>query len=98
MDRITIKQLEGLVDHLNTIAKTPKATYTKVDGKFIGNIGNYHLDGAYGGYQLVQLVNESGGVRNVLSTGFVSKRELYNAIRIFMAGMTEDPKNGINAR
>ena len=88
MRRITIKDLEYTVDILNVITNSPTEPWTKgKDGKLRANVGNYHLSGAYGGWKLERMDNESGGVSDVLHTGYVSKRELHNAIKSFQCGI-----------
>lgn len=92
MSRITKAQLESLVDSINQATGSPMHAYSKHGGggkpiKYKANVGNYHLDSAYGGHKLVRMDNESGGIRDVLSTGFVSKRELYQAMQSFLRGL-----------
>ena len=50
------------------------------EGKMTANIGNYHIDSAYGGYSLHRMASEGGGVTDVLKIGHVSKKELNNLI------------------
>ena len=62
------------------------------DGNFQAQIGNYHLSATvvghrYGGVCLHRMMNESGGVTTPLVAGYVPKRELYNAMRAFIAGL-----------
>jgi len=84
----TKRELETVVERLNRITNSPLATYTKRDdGKFTANIGNYHLSGAYGGYALHRLVNEAGGVQDVLRTGHVPKAELCRLMHAFIQGI-----------
>lgn len=70
----TIKQawLENQVKQLNIINGFGQAKYSTV--------GAFTLDGAYGGWQLQQYVNEQGGVAVISKGGYVSKRELYNQL------------------
>ena len=70
----TIKQayLESLVKQLNKVAGFDNPKYSTV--------GAYTLDGAYGGWQLQQYCNESGGVSVISKGGYVPKRELYNQL------------------
>ncbi len=90
MRRTTMRDLEGLVNRLNRITGNPETSYTKdASGKFTANIGNYHLDGAYGGWQLSRIQTLGGGITNPLHTGFVSKRELYQAIDNFIRGIDQ---------
>lgn len=58
MNRITIKDLQCMVDRINTVTGSPMQSWT--DGK--ANVGNYHLDWAYGGVALDRMYNTSGGV------------------------------------
>ena len=90
--RISIKDLEQLVTVLNNRTNNPVEPYTRtVDdaGKsvFKSNIGNYHLDGAYGGYKLAQIVNEGGGIKDVLYCGFTTKKELHGLIQAYISGI-----------
>lgn len=82
--RITDKDLNSVVQRLNRITNNP-ATYMDENRNIL--IGHFHIDCAYGGNQLVQTTNTSGGVRNVLSSGFVSKRELYTLIQSYISGI-----------
>ena len=84
MDRITQKQLEFMCDRINVAHKPPAAPYARIDDKLIGQVGNYHLSGAYGGVCLHQIANESGGARDVFSCGHVPKRDLYNRMHAYL--------------
>lgn len=72
MDRITEKMLQRRVDELNKLEGFERPKYSTV--------GSYVLDGAYGGVQLQQYVNECGGVTVISKGGYTTKRELYNQI------------------
>lgn len=87
MNRITEKHLQAAVDIINRVTGNALSPYTKIGGKFTANIGNYHLDGAYGGYSLEQMVSESGAVSDVFRCGHVSKRDLYNRMQAFLTGL-----------
>ena len=78
---MTTKILESRIDFLNELTGSPKETYT--DG---ANPGNYHLSGAYGGYALDRISNESGGVTSVFNCGYITKRDLYDRINAFIRG------------
>lgn len=82
---ITEKMLNILVDRINKIAGTPMS-YIDKETRTI-NIGHYHLDGAYGGWKLVQTDNDGGGIRDISKTGYTSKRNLYNEMHMFIAGL-----------
>ena len=86
MSRITINDLQKLVDRINQIKGTPSKPWEdNKDGKYAANIGNYHLDGAYGGHALHQMTNTSGGIRDIFG-GHMAKRELYNRMQAFLCG------------
>ena len=85
MKRITRADLDGAVDLLNRIAGTPTRPYRF--GSLAANIGNYHLDGAYGGWALHQMADESGDVRDIFNMGHMPARELYNLIHAYRKGM-----------
>jgi len=87
MDRITNKQLEMLVSYLNEVTESPATPYTRVNDKLRGNIGNYHISGAYGGVELHRMMNEGGGVTAPLSCGYTTKRDLYNRLHAMIKGI-----------
>ena len=89
MERITEQYLAGMVDRLNRLTGSPVETWTKrADGKgAMANVGNYHLDHAYGGVNLCRVVNQSGGVTNPIGGGFCTKRELYDKLHAFIRGI-----------
>ena len=86
MERIKQAWLENGVRNLNIangFGANPKYS----------TIGAYTLDGAYGGWQLQQYCNESGGVSVVSRGGYVSKRELYDQICAIMEYEASKRKN-----
>ena len=85
--RITEKDLKSVVDRINRITGSPMEPYIRKDGRSIAQVGNYHLDGAYGGKQLSRIVNDGGAITNVLGCGFVSKKEIYNLMQAFITGI-----------
>ena len=84
MERTTRKQLEFLCDRINAAQQTSPITYKRIDGNLVGQIGNYHISGAYGGVCLHQIANESGGARDVFSCGHITKRDLYNRMSAYL--------------
>ena len=87
MERITQKQLERLVDRINEATRSPMAPWTRDGDKLTANIGNYHLSGAYGGVALERMCNEGGDVSTVFFCGRIPKRDLYNRMSAFLAGV-----------
>jgi hypothetical protein len=83
MARVTKAELDSLLAVMNRREVTkPRREYPQ--------IGFYYLMGAYGGSKLVQIINEHGGVRDVLPhLGYTSKREVAAGIRAFLDGRVE---------
>ena len=86
MERITQKHLDGAIGRLNKLLERPETPYTKTtDGKFKANPGNFHIDYAYGGAQVVEMSNEGGGVRSY--GGHEPKRDCYYKIHDMIKGV-----------
>lgn len=85
MDRITRAHLEHFVNELNVLTNSPLKPYEQVEGKLIGQIGNFHLYGAYGATALHRTMNNGGGVNEIF--GLSTKRELYDKIRAMISGL-----------
>jgi hypothetical protein len=82
MARVKQAELDAILDLLNQEPDEPKRRYPE--------IGYYYLLGAYGGIKLVQIVNDGGGVRDVLPhLGYVNKPTMVAALRSFLAGKWE---------
>jgi len=93
MQKITLKSLQIRVDSLNELMNENEAPYSKdKNGKMTANIGNYHISQAYGGVCLHQMSNEGGGVRCPLMNGHVPKRELFEQLTAYIAGIVEGKK------
>ena len=95
--RVTLKDLERKIDLLNEITgnelKPYGDGYVLEDGirRLKVNKGNYHLAGAYGGHELQQMC-EGGGTRDVLNSGYTTKKDLYYLICAYIDGMEEGKK------
>ena len=88
--RITNKDLEGVVKRLNRITNNPEASYVRTeDGKLVAQIGNYHIDSAYGGVSLAQMQTEGGGIRRVIDSGYTTKKDLFNQIHAYINGLMD---------
>jgi hypothetical protein len=90
--RTNKKELTMLVTRLNDITGNPQESYSVIvdeNGTKIisANIGNYHLDFAYGGVSLSQIVSEGGGTRYISTCGKVTKAALATWIRAYIAGI-----------
>lgn len=86
--KTTVKRLKAIVERINKMTGNPLTSYRKdSDGVLLGNIGNYHLDGAYNGWALYQISTEGGGTRDVLQVGHVSKPELERLMFAFIRGI-----------
>ena len=89
--RITEKDLQATCDRINRMLDQPHEPYARIEGKFVANIGCYHLSHAYGGVALHQMASEGGGVRDILG-GHLTKRELYERMHAFIKGLEEVKK------
>lgn len=87
MNRITNKDLEAVCQRINEITGSPIESYVRTDGKCLAQIGNYHIDGAYGGVSLHRMCNQGGGVDEVFGCGHVTKRDLYYRMQAFIRGL-----------
>jgi hypothetical protein len=86
--RTTISQLQAAANLLNRLTGNSEQPYTRnAEGKLVANVGNYHISQAYGGYCLHQMVNESGGVRDVVMCGHVPARQLFDLIHAYRYGI-----------
>ena len=92
MKPVTIKDLQAIVDSLNRMTQSPMAPYLCTGGRSVAQIGNYHLSQAYGGVALLRMVNDAGGVRDVLMSWHVPRRELQTAMFAYIRGMEDSQK------
>jgi hypothetical protein len=90
--RITRAHLDAKAATLNSMTNSPAEPYRRVDGKVVANKGNYHISGAYGGYSLHRMANESGGVNDVFNCGHVPARQLAGLMSAYMAGLYDATK------
>jgi len=87
MSRVTIKNLEFLVERINKLTGSPLTPWERIDGKLQANIGNYHLDQAYGGIKLVRMDTLGGGISIVTRNGYGTKKELYYQLDAIITGL-----------
>lgn len=95
-NRITEKMLQARIDYLNKITNSPMESYSKDEqGRYRANIGNFHLSHAYGGVCIHRMTNTGGGVICPLGRYHAPKREAYEALNAFIAGIEfEQNKEG----
>lgn len=82
--RITIENLQRAVEALNRLTGNPVDAWKKDNGKHIAQIGNFHLDRAYGGVAVVQHTSEGGGTRTIIERG--TAREVYEKVHAYRNG------------
>ncbi len=87
MQKTSKARLQAIVDRINIMTGSPMATYHTENGKLTANIGNYHLDSAYGGWSLFRMQSPLGGVKDVLSVGHITPRELDKLMQAFIRGL-----------
>jgi hypothetical protein len=85
--RITRAHLDAKAATINSLTKSPAEPYRTVDGKAVANKGNYHISGAYGGYSLHRMANESGGVNDVFDCGHITAKQLAALMSAYTAGL-----------
>lgn len=86
-DRTTISQLERIVARVNKqLGRAPQA-YVLLGEPLrpVAQVGNFHIDRAYGKVALCEMYNESGGTRDVL--GYCSKAELKEQMFALLEGI-----------
>lgn len=84
--RITRRDLDDTVRLLNELTGNPASPYRLEDGRWIPNPGAYLLSSAYGGWALHQMA-PGGGERDVLSSGHIPARELYERMHAYRYGL-----------
>lgn len=91
--RTTQKHLDAKIETINRITGQPSTYGTKTkDGGFEINVGHYHLDKAYGGHQLVQTVNDGGGLTCPCGYGRHTKSQMAAILDAFIAGLNAERK------
>lgn len=86
MHRIRQKDLENLINELNEKTNSPMTPWTKTADGFNANIGNHHLYYAYGSVGVHRMINEGGGVCEIIGLG--TKRETYDKLRFLFTGIS----------
>lgn len=81
-NRITRKDLDALADQINDAIGASREVWTNG----VANIGTHYVQGAYGGYQLQEVVTDGGGIKSV-TYGYQPTRELYNQMRAYLHGI-----------
>lgn len=98
MIRVTEKDLEAVVRRINEITQSPMVSYIKDStGKLVCQVGNYHLDYAYGGVALHRTLTKEGGIKDVLLCGYVPKAELHKLMQAFIEGIATERMSWVDA-
>ena len=86
--RIRERDLQYLVDRINTAKGLPLDPYNREESGCHPNAGVYHLDYSYGGVKLVQMSETEGctGISDV-TCGIDTKRILHGKLLSILAGM-----------
>lgn len=91
MTRTTRKDLERLVARVTRLQQRPEAAYVKgEDGKYHCQVGALQLDhnSCYGGWDLVEMVNGSGGQQSLIGNTFAGRGRLSaHEMESFLLGM-----------
>lgn len=92
--RTTRKQLEGLANRINAVTGSPLESYVKRGDKWHACPGNFHIDGAYGGYALHRMSGTGGGVEDISQVGHVRAGELWTVMQAILRGIQIGMKGG----
>jgi hypothetical protein len=88
MKRVTIKQIEARLDHLNKMLGLPtEHCYRDANGKLKWHAGVFIWSSAYGGYKFERVTCDKGGLTNPTGMGYVSKRECLERLNTFILGL-----------
>tara|TARA_R110000796_G_C14391534_1_gene416502 strand:- start:463 stop:732 length:270 start_codon:yes stop_codon:yes gene_type:complete len=81
--KTSISVLNILVTRINDLVGASEEPYTNRKA----NIGNYHLDWAYGGVQLHRMSNERGAIRVISHDGYSTKPKMDSCLRHIITGL-----------
>ena len=85
--RITNKHLELQIERLNQVTNAPENPWTRADGKLTANIGSHYLSQSDGGVCVHRMMNTGGGVDTPVFYGHTPKRELFDRLVSYIAGI-----------
>ena len=86
MDKVREKDLYAVLERMNRVVNGRPDTYVPETREFVP--GAYRIDGAYGGWRVERIEGVNGTVEgDVLLTGYVSRRALYQAMQAFLRGV-----------
>lgn len=88
-DRITEKDLQHAIDLLNKMTGNPMKSYENGHAC----IGNFHMAGAYGGYNVHQICSKGGAITTPLGAGYYPKKVIYDRLMRFMDGIEYARRN-----
>ena len=86
-ERITISQLEAVTDILNRITGNPTTPRGLNHWGWASNRGNFHISRASRGFALHQVATDGSGIRDVLYTGHIPARQLFDLIHAYRTGL-----------
>lgn len=87
VDRITNENLERLCAIINKETGSPLEMFNRGGkNRSAMNVNHFHVDHAYGGVKLCRITSAEGGEINVLQTGYLAKRDLYELMHAFLRG------------
>ena len=93
MIRVKLDDVNNLLGTVNTLMGVSGDAYSKDEhGRKRANVGTAKIDmcGPYKGsrnYRVVVIDNPGGGVHDLLGTGYITKRELYYALKGFVEAL-----------
>lgn len=101
--RITSRDLEAVAARLNRMVGVPETEERREPTEaeraagilYPSTVGRFYFSGAYGGWELVQIVNLGGGVRDVLRSGHVPARQAYALAQAYASGLMDSMPRGV---
>ena len=89
---LTRKETDVLIqlklNMLNEVLGFPLTPYIQIDeGKYEPCPGNIHLDGAYGGWQVVQMAKNGTGETPLIAHGYVKKPTILCQLDAYYKGI-----------
>lgn len=87
MERTKQKDLETLCNILNRITSSPMEQHSRINGRVISNVDNFHLSWQSGGVALHRTSATSGDITCPLGSELISKKDLFTKMEAFIKGV-----------
>lgn len=85
--QISKRMLDLRIEWLNKALNRPLASYTRTNGAYTANVGNFHLDKNIGGWQICEMIGDKGGVSCPFGHQRMTKAEIVTTIDAVLEGI-----------